>query len=334
MTTSTDSRKLAIRAAAKIHARLCTSPRLNCVDRLPGGGWERLRSAVWRHRKVDVRGWHAAAASLVDDLDYQTGLLITELKHFRDQLSATARSPRIAGPGQILADLLALENEFESVQIDLKEGTVTAQTEPIELEGLWLGPFNVRLWWERLGLRPAYEVIAIDPQYPARDDSVTHPHVQERQLCEGEATLPIKAALTEGRLFDFFLLVRQTLQTYNESSPYVRISEWDGRHCKDCGWSMDAESASTCGRCDEHVCDECSRYCRSCDRYACSACTEECAECENTFCSECLTLDTKTRRLLCQSCLDQGTSDEDEDQCEGAAPAADAVCLGQTAAAA
>jgi hypothetical protein len=67
MTTSTDSRKLAIRAAAKIHERLLASPRLDCVDRLPGGGWERLRSAVWRHRKVDVRGWHAAAASLVAD---------------------------------------------------------------------------------------------------------------------------------------------------------------------------------------------------------------------------------------------------------------------------
>jgi hypothetical protein len=220
------------------------------------------------------------------------------------------------------------------VQIDLKMGTVTAQTEPIELEGLWLGPFDIRLGWERLGVRPAYEVIATDPQYPARDDSVTHPHVQSRQLCEGEATLPIKAALTEGRLFDFFLLVRQTLQTYNSSSPYVRISEWGGTCCKDCGWSMDAESASTCGRCDEHVCDECTRWCRACDRYACNSCTDQCAECENTFCSECLTLDTNTRRLLCESCLDQGTSDEDEDQQQGAAPAADAVCLGQTAAAA
>jgi len=191
MTTSTDSRKLAIRAVAKIHGRLCTSPRLDCVDRLPGGGWERLRSTVWRHRQVEVRGWQVAANSLLDYLDYQVGLLMTELKHFRDQLPSTARPPRIASPGQILADLLALEQEFESVRIDLKEGTITAQTEPIELEGLWLRPFDIRLWWERLGVRRAYEVIATDPQPSSKDDSITHPHVMENQLCEGEATVSV-----------------------------------------------------------------------------------------------------------------------------------------------
>ena len=334
MTTLIDFQRLAVRAAAKVHERLFAAPRLNCVDRLPGGGWDRLRKAVWKHRQVEVRGWQAAANSLLADLEYQTELLIAALKHFRNQLPSTARAQRIVSPSQILADLLALENEFESAQIDLKERTVSVQTEPIELEGLWLGPFEIRLWWERLGVRRSYEVIATDPQPASKDDSITHPHVQDGQLCEGDAMLPIKAALTEGRLFDFFLLVSQTLQTYNSSSPFVRISEWGGMRCTNCGWSMDADDASTCEHCDENVCSECTTWCRSCDRYPCSACTDQCAECENTFCSECLTLDAKSRRLLCKSCLDQGVPDEEEEDPEDAAPAADPVCLGQTAAAA
>ena len=334
MTTQTEFGRLAIRAAAKIHERLHAPSRLNCLDRFPGAEWDRLRNTLWRHRKVEVRGWQTAASALLLDLDYQTGLLVSQLQHFRNELPTTGRVNRIIAPSQIVADLMALESEFESAQIDLKEGTVTVQTEPIELESLWLGPFDVRLWWERLNVRRAYEVIATDPQRSSKDDSVTHPHVQDRLLCEGDATLPIKAALAEGRLFDFFLLVRQTLQTYNSSSPYVRISEWDGTSCKDCGWSMDADDACTCDRCDENVCSECSTYCRSCDRYVCHGCTGECAECENAFCDACLTLDGQTQRLLCKSCLEKGVNTDDDDDQGHSATTADAVCLGQAAAAA
>jgi hypothetical protein len=333
MTTPTEFGRLAIRAAAKVHERLQAREPLNCADRFPGAAWDQLRRTLWRHRQMEVRGWQTAARSLLPDLDYQTGLLITLLQHFRSGLPSSERAYRIVAPNQIVADLTALEGEFESARIDLKEGTITVETEPIELDNLWLGPFDICLWWERLGVRRAYEVIAKDPQRPAKDDSVTHPHVQDRQLCEGDATLPIKAALAEGRLFDFFLLVRQTLQTYNSSSPYVQISEWAGIHCQDCGWTMEEEDARSCDRCDGNTCSECSTYCRNCDRYVCHGCAGECAQCERTFCEACLTLDDQTQRLLCKTCLEQGANCDDDDQGRPAA-AADAVCLGQTAAAA
>ena len=71
---------------------------------------------------------------MLDDLDYQTAVLINELKHFRDQLLSAARPNRIATPSQILADLLALENEFDPVEIDLKEAD--ALTIPTSIQGL------------------------------------------------------------------------------------------------------------------------------------------------------------------------------------------------------
>ncbi len=42
------------------------------------------------------------------------------------------------------------------------------------------------------------------------------------------------AALTEGRLLDFFMIVRQVLQTYSPDSPYVSLDDWYGRQCSDC----------------------------------------------------------------------------------------------------
>jgi hypothetical protein len=334
MTIQSDFGRLAMRAAAKIHERLQAPARLNCVDRFPGAEWDRLRNTLWRHRQVEVRDWRGAARGLLADLDEQTGLLISQLQYFRQQLTASARPKQVAAPSQILADLLALDNEFESVEIDLREKTVTVQTAPIELADLWLGPFDIRLWWERLGVRRAYEVIAKRPQRPSRDESVTHPHVRDGQLCEGDGATPIHMALASGQIFDFFLVVRQTLETYNSSSPYVSIEEWNGFRCPDCGCSLDADDASYCDRCDERVCSECSTWCRSCDQSFCSSCTGQCGECDEPFCKFCLTKDVRTLRQLCKSCQTQGAPTDNDDDQVPLAPAADAVCLGEVTAAA
>ena len=332
MTIQSDFGRLALRAAAKIHEQLQAPARLNCLDRFPVTEWDRLRNTLWQHRKVEVRDWRVAARALLDDLDYQTGPLISQLQNFRQQLSSAARPKQVAAPSQILADLLALHHEFESVEIDLQQKTVTAQTAPIELADLWLGPFDIRLWWEQLGVRRAYEVIAKRPQRPSRDESVTHPHVRDRQLCEGDGAVPIRMALAGGQILDFFLVVRQTLATYNSSSPYVSIEEWSGFRCPDCGYSLDADDAFYCDRCDDRVCSECSTWCRRCDQSVCSSCTGQCAECAETFCDVCLAKDARTPRLLCKSCLDQGTRNDDDQV--PLAPATDAVCLGEITAAA
>jgi hypothetical protein len=325
-----------LRAAVKIHERLMVPCWTTYLDCWPSHEWERLRNLLWRLRKVQSRGWQAAARDVLTSVQFETLLLVDKLKAFRKQLPPLHSQSHLLTPSQIAADLAALENEFESVQIDLKARTVTVRTDPIELEGLWLGPFDIRLWWERIGVRRPYEVIATSPQRPNVDEEVTHPHVRDNLLCEGEATVSIKSALAGGRVFDFFLLVRQTLQTYNSASPYVAIEEWEGARCGDCGLSMHGDDASSCDACDARICNDCSLYCRDCDRYACSECSGQCAECENTFCQTCLADPPEAERRLCAGCrkLQVAEEPDDAEASDDTSLAADAVCVGEVAAAA
>ena len=77
-----------------------------------------------------------------------------------------------------------------------------------------IGPFKIVLDWSDLSVTKPYQIIAQELQPAASDDEVTtHPHVHGRMLCEGEGRVPIRNALRQGRLCDFFLLVQQVLQT-------------------------------------------------------------------------------------------------------------------------
>ena len=333
MTTASEFARQTLRAAVKIHQQLFAPSWAAYLDSFPLVPWDRLRTTFWRLRKVESRGWRAAAADVLQDVDHQARQLVQHLDAFRALLPVAPKASRIAPPGQIAADLAALEDEFEGIQIDLKARTLTVRTEPIELEDLWLGPFDIRLSWERIGVRRAYEVIAKDPQRPSRDEEVTHPHVRNNQLCEGEASVPIKNSLATGRILDFFLLVRQTLQTYNGASPYVAVEDWNGTRCTDCGYSMDADDASSCETCDERICSECSVYCRGCGRYVCNECSGQCTECEHNFCQSCLAVSPEALRCLCAACRKKEEESREADQSNDPPPADDAVCVGQAAAA-
>ena len=107
-----------------------------------------------------------------------------------------------------------------------------------------------------------------------------------------------------GRLLDFFVLVRQMLETYNSSSPYVSIDDWEGSAATDCGCSMDADDAGSCDRCDEQCLQRVLDLLPGCDRYLCSDCTGECARVREHV-LRCLPDHgpAGTRRLLCKSCL-------------------------------
>ena len=73
------------------------------------------------------------------------------------------------------------------------------RTGPIELEEIYLGSFRIELHWDQIDRQRAYEVIATDPNPPDGDDRVTHPHVRDQVLCEGEGATSIKAALSHRR---------------------------------------------------------------------------------------------------------------------------------------
>ena len=151
MTNPIPLRRQAMRAAVKIHERLAIPTPVDYVDRLPRSSWDRLRTILWRLRKVEVRGWRAAARELREDLDFQIPQLVRELESLQSALPRQAKASQIAPPSQIMADLLALPEEFEEVAIDLQDRTVTVATEPITLKGVWLGPFDICLRWERIG---------------------------------------------------------------------------------------------------------------------------------------------------------------------------------------
>lgn len=335
MSHPTDLARQAIRAAVKIRDRLTAPAWTQGLEHLPRREWDTVHKTLWRLRQAESRGWHAAGREVLSDLDHHLLTLVVRLQAFRTQLAAPLPASRVASASQTAADLAALEDEFERVQIDLGEKTVTVQTEPIVLEEVWLGPFDICLYWERIGVRRAYEVIAKDPQPPSANDEVTHPHVLNNQLCEGEATHPIQASLAGGRIFDFFLLVRQTLETYNSASPYVPLRDWQGTHCQDCGWSLHEDDASRCATCDGQLCGECSTYCHGCGDYYCRQCCATCSACERFFCNQCLVDPPEAASRLCTHCHKKEEEEPHEHESPDDTPTAVyALCLGQAAAAA
>jgi len=298
-----------------IHAQLvgegCYSP----LPQLYEHEWQELTSLVHRFDVARDKGWLIAAESLVTSLELSAANLSRRMEYFRQGLPKNPSAQQILSPREIVADILALSNEFEEVELDLKEKQLAVVTLPIELQDVYLGPFRITLNWEEIGNAHSYSVLAEDPHPADSNEDVTHPHVNAGDLCEGDGATAIRKALTQGRLLDFFILVRQVLQTYNPGSPYVSLSRWNGGvDCSDCGHSMDEEDSYGCNRCGGSVCGECQHTCSACDEWICGGCSLPCHDCEETFCRSCLKPHPQTRVLLCPSCFNKGEDLDDEDE--------------------
>ena len=142
------------------------------------------------------------------------------------------RNVRLASASDIYRDILALHDEFEEVEIDLDEHELSVTTDRIVLEDMNLGRFRDSAWtgmaWALRQPTASWPSIPIPA---AKSEDVTHPHVQDELLCEGEGRSAIRAALAECRLHDFFMLVSQLLHTYGRGSAYVELDNWDGVPC-------------------------------------------------------------------------------------------------------
>ena len=347
MTTTTLRRQL-LRLAIKIHEHLAGPAKQANVPDLPHDAWEQLCLVARRLSDVRRRGWQSAVQTVALDVDYTAASLIRHVDVVRQSLSRQYMPGRVAPASEIAAELAALEAEFEQVHLDLKDRRISVVTAPITLEDVYLGPFEIALWWDRIGNATPYSVIAQDPHYAEDRSDVSHPHVHDQQLCEGEGSAAIKAALSSGRLYDFFVLVRQILETYNPDSAHVTLANWHGSgSCACCGYSLADDDGSYCERCDDHTCDDCSWGCSACGRSVCSSCSADCVACHDRFCESCLLTTDEAGRLVCQSCLEvQQKEEADEAQhqppaeaptiempgaAEAPAPEADALCLGQAA---
>ncbi|MHC4159896.1 MAG: hypothetical protein ACYSSO_12540 [Planctomycetota bacterium] len=253
-----------------------------------------------------THSWFAAAQQCsirisrsLDDLTYSLPGAKQFLSHRQKEV------PKLS---LLVAELEQLRQEFGNIDYDSEHNCISVITEPIDLEGLYLGPFRIQLrldWLKDLYQDSPYCCIALDPHPAATCEDVTHPHVSNEKLCEGEGAAAIRAALEEGRLCDFFTMVRSILNTYSPDSPYVALHDWDGEPCYDCGYVMNSENSYYCGFCDHGYCEECSSYCRLCDETVCLGCGGQCPHCEEMVCPNCISRCTECNGLCCKECLEE-----------------------------
>jgi hypothetical protein len=254
---------------------------------------------------TDERRWRKAGEVCRRELLSRLDQLRWGLEAMRAEVAEPVSSHRAAAR-DVYDDLVALGEEFPSLRIDLKTREIAVTTEPVTLDGVPLGPFDIVLDGANLDARSPYRIVARAPHYPTVDDTVPHPHVRDDELCEGDAAAPLRRALRERRLFDFFTIVAQTLGTYNASSAFVRLDEWSGITCRGCGDHCDPEDSSSCQRCSCDLCDDCGSCCDACEHLCCHDCAGPCHECECNVCGACQRRCSTCRKHFCQECIHDG----------------------------
>ena len=308
MEVSPPSQRQLVKLAMLIHEQLLQSRDSHSDWYLPDYAWRCVEREHRRWQLATHKGWRHAQAVHFERLRQHLQMLQNDTQGMLNRLHAPP-AVKIASPGEILNDLLALQDEFDRVTYEPKHVLLSVTTPPIVLEDLYLGPFRIELDLRKLTPHPSYLVIAEEPHRPERNDSVTHPHVEGDRLCEGEGTMMIRAAVQSGRLLDFFLIINNLLRTYNSASPYVAISEWDGAVCRECDYSMDYDDSRSCERCDITLCTECSRYCGDCSATVCSGCSRACIRCGEDVCRGCVHECSDCSEPVCPNCL------QDEERC-------------------
>ena len=258
-------------------------------------------------RTAVEKGWLIGAENIRSRVSRNINDFSYHIQRFKEFINADETSlPKLS---DIYAELLQIEQEFGELKFDLKEKTLSITTEPITLEDIPLGPFEVRLSIGRINnlySDSSYRIIALKPNPASCNEDVTHPHVSDEMLCEGEGHLPIRIALEQGRLCDFFTMVVNILQTYNSSSPHVALGDWSGIGCYDCGCTVDSESAYSCYSCGHDFCECCTSYCHSCDETICLGCGSECPNCGELVCHKCLIKCSQCGSRLCGCCAEDG----------------------------
>jgi hypothetical protein len=201
-------------------------------------------------------------------------------------------------------DLVQLHEEFPKVKVNWDDSVLIVVTDFITLNQVKLGAFSLQFHWKQWTEDPnlaCLQVIAEEPNNPEQNEEVTHPHVRDKELCLGDAQLSLQKALEDGRIAEAFLIIRAVLNNYNPGSAYVRLEEWHGSPCYDCGQYSHDEDRSYCHVCHHDFCQECIHSCSSCDEFQCLNCMDSCSTCGDRCCSACLEL-TCTDHSVCRSC--------------------------------
>jgi len=276
----------------------CAQKLNNCLSQL-----EQLNHNTKRFHLCLSRGWISAASKCGARIFSMLHQFSNTTLRSEDFLKDHNEPPNL---WFLLDELKELRQEYGSFSFE--QNRLSVVTEPITLEGIYLGPFQIQLDLSRLTdlyRQIPYVVIALDPHPATTDETVTHPHVNHQQLCEGDGAMTIRLALEQGRLCHFFNLVRSILNTYNPDSPYVAIQDWQGIACRECGYVTGQDRAYFCEFCEFDYCDECVTYCRGCDLVSCINCVSECPFCGEYFCPNCIGRCPQCQSLCCENCRDE-----------------------------
>jgi hypothetical protein len=294
-----------LRAAASIRSHLCRLSAVRGEVCLPQEHWDECQSLMHQLNYAAKRDWNHCQVVLHDRLERCVLGCLERLQRVTRDLSTAC--PKALPPTlrAVYGELSALPIEFDAFNIDLREHVIAVSTERVVLEGIDLGPFEIRLHWNRIGERRCYKVVALEPN-PARASSdVTHPHVQGGRLCEGEGQEAVGRALLSGRLSDFFQIVTQILNTYNGGSAYASLSEWEGTACDDCGRFVSEDDRSFCECCERDLCLECLDACESCESRLCHGCADQCQRCDSRLCRRCRRSCDQCEDVCCANCLSE-----------------------------
>ena len=252
------------------------------------------------------KGWFGSAEKIRTRAGRNMSDFSYHLQRFKDLLNSDETElPKLSC---IFAELSQIEEELGEYKFDLKEKTISVITEPISLEGILLGAFEIKLSFNaisKLYTESPYRVMALEPNPAGADSCVTHPHVSSGILCEGDGVVSIRKAIEQGRLCDFFTMIVNILQTYNPDSPYVALDEWEGVSCYGCGYTVAGEDCYYCEDCEHDYCSSCSSYCQICDITVCLGCGFECPDCNQLVCRECLTICSECEESVCENCVNE-----------------------------
>jgi len=252
------------------------------------------------------RNWSGAAERIRSRISRNLNDFAFDLQRLKEIIDVDRPTqPKLS---DIFAEFNQIEQDLGQFKVDLKEKTISVITDPITLDDISLGSFEIKLdigMICRLYTESPYRIIALEPNPAGSNENVTHPHVSDEYLCEGDGHVPIRMALEEGRVCDFFMMIAQILQTYNPHSPYVALSDWDGYSCYDCGYTVGTDDSYYCENCGESFCDECSGYCKICDDTLCRGCLRECPDCQEPVCKHCFGVCQECERGVCTDCLEE-----------------------------
>lgn len=313
-----------IRMAVLLHQRLSGS-RKPAFLVLPETQWLECQRLERLHEKALDNGWLAAAQRIRPRLEQALRELHASLTQ---TLTDQNRKPSVPlSLRELHAELVGLYGEFPNTDYNLRRKTISVITDSIMLEDIYLGSFCIELHVGSAGSGLSYSVIATDPNPAGNDEDVTHPHVRDNCLCEGEGTVPIRSALEEGRLGDFFQIVDQILQTYNSGSAYVAMDEWQGVSCAACGEYVSDDERTSCSRTSDTLCYECAVTCPDCDQDFCPDLVERCERCEDNFCERCL------EKGMCHACRKEIGEEEAlaEEQTQQQTETSSGGCSGRSA---